>query len=177
MTPFRLCRYFIDCCTVDPGKNFSECAGSVHATWNWEIAQGGGGLPTEASYPYNGSVGACRAASATISKAHMANYSRVIQSASGDQSDILAALQTGGPATIGIDGGCIQGYRGGVITNCTGKGVDHAVLLVGAGTDAAGLDYWLVKNSWGDKFGEGGYFRFERDRPLLAFTDAWFGIY
>ena len=52
-----------------------------------------------------------------------------------------------------------------------------AGLLVGAGTDAAGLDCWLVKNSWGDKFGEGGYFRFERDRPLLAFTDAWFGIY
>jgi hypothetical protein len=169
-------QYFIDCC----GKqdNRSECVGSVHHTFNWEVEQGGGGLPTEASYPYNGSVSKCRAESATISAAHFANYTQVLGGVDGDQSVILGKLGTGGPACIGIDGACIQGYKGGVITNCTGKGINHAVLLVGAGTTSpsdGSLDYWLVKNSWGLKFGEAGYFRFQRDQKLLSMKDAWFG--
>ena len=34
--------------------------------------------------------------------------------------------------------------------------MDHAVLIVGYGTDN-GKDYWTIKNSWGTKFGEDGF--------------------
>ncbi len=37
---------------------------------------------------------------------------------------------------------------------------NHAVLLVGYGHDpVVGEDYWTIKNSWSNAWGEDGFFR------------------
>mgnify|MGYP006192210421 CR=1 FL=1 len=55
---------------------------------------------------------------------------------------------------------CVR-YEGGVYDGSCGTTIDHAVQLVGYGTDA-GTDYWLVRNSWGESWGESGYIRIKR---------------
>jgi hypothetical protein len=57
-------------------------------------------------------------------------------------------------------------YKSGVFTSSIAvepKQTNHAVTLVGYGTDAeTGMDYWIVMNSWGPEYGEKGYIRIRR---------------
>lgn len=70
-----------------------------------------------------------------------------------------------GPIPVGIDSRSFnfELYRHGIIKarDC-GKQIDHAVTVVGYGIEKK-TRYWIIKNSWGKSWGEGGYFRLERD--------------
>ena len=60
---------------------------------------------------------------------------------------------------IEADQSVFQHYTGGVIDDpkC-GHQLDHAVLIVGYGTDStSGQEYYIVKNSWGTGWGINGY--------------------
>lgn len=60
-------------------------------------------------------------------------------------------------------------YKSGIFTDvknsCGTNGPNHAVLLVGYGT-LNGVDYWLLKNSWGPTWGENGFFKLKRGSNL-----------
>jgi len=55
-----------------------------------------------------------------------------------------------------------HGYIGGIMTgsHCSGK-INHAVAMVGWGKTSDGRGYWILRNSWGEDWGEHGYFRME----------------
>merc|ERR1712136_155727 len=63
-------------------------------------------------------------------------------------------------ATIDATSATFMSYQSGVYydTTCSSVKLDHAVLVVGYGTDSSrNLDYWIVKNSWDVTWGEKGY--------------------
>lgn len=50
----------------------------------------------------------------------------------------------------------------------------HAVTLIGWGTDEDGNAYWLVRNSWGRHWADGGFFRLQRGVNFLGIgDDVW----
>ncbi len=62
-------------------------------------------------------------------------------------------------------------YSGGIYSHTTESIAGyHAVTIVGFGT-YDGLDYWIVKNSWGEDWGENGYFRIVMGDSGI---DSWF---
>lgn len=68
-----------------------------------------------------------------------------------------------GPISIAVDASDFQFYGGGVFTKnqCPNSKVNHAVVIVGYGTEN-GIPFWKVRNSWGANWGEKGYLRMER---------------
>ena len=64
--------------------------------------------------------------------------------------------------SIEADTKTFQFYKGGILdsSNC-GTTLDHGVLAVGYGEED-GKKYWIVKNSWGEDWGESGYVRIGR---------------
>nr|CAD1845068.1 unnamed protein product [Ananas comosus var. bracteatus] len=123
-----------------------------------------GGLTSEANYPYQGTNGTCDAKMAARSRA-AATITGYEDVPANSEAALLKAV-TQQPVSVAVDGGSIgfQLYAGGVLTGGCGTELDHAVLAIGYGTDSGdGTKYWLIKNSWGEMWGEKGYMRMERD--------------
>ena len=76
----------------------------------------------------------------------------------------LAKAVTAQPVSVAICASSnLQFYSEGIVDQCCTQ-LDHGVLAVGYGEEA-GVPYWIVKNSWGQAWGEEGYFRLQRNIP------------
>jgi len=91
-------------------------------------------------------VGTCRCYAAN--KAGTCNYCAGWLK-TGTEAGLQQTVASHGPIAVYIDASSssFQLYKSGVYNNpsCT-QNINHAVTVVGYGTDQFGSDYWLVKN-------------------------------
>jgi len=154
----------VDCdvgCDPDvPNACDSGCNGGLPSNAMAYIMKHGG-IDTEKSYPYVGEKGTCKESQGTLG-ATLQNFSYV----SSDEDQIAAALVKYGPLSIGINAAWLQTYMGGVSCPylCDSEALDHGVLIVGYGSGSfspvrwQNEPYYVIKNSWGPNWGEGGFF-------------------
>jgi len=146
----------VDCDTLDAG-----CDGGIsYRALRW-IADNGG-ITTEADYPYTAATGACDRAKLSHNAVSIAGLRRVATRSEASLVNAVAAQ----PVAVSIEAGGanFQHYRKGVYNGPCGTRLNHGVTVVGYGQEPGGGDrYWIVKNSWGEGWGDGGYIRMRKD--------------
>lgn len=157
--------------------NQQVCNSGCNGGWPWAALADiitWGGLMTEAEYPYKGVDGTCtRSQSQTIEPP--TNYTCLSGPNSANETDMAAFLVANGPLSISMDAGLLQFYFGGVIhprlDDCSKTHLDHAILMVGYGVEGTD-DYWIIRNSWGESWGEKGYFRIVRGKGACGLNQG-----
>ncbi|CAA6665803.1 unnamed protein product [Spirodela intermedia] len=122
-------------CDVNDGNQ--GCKGGL-MTLAFQYIRRNGGLASEANYPYKDEDGTCDAGKSSKPTATIAGYKNVAV----NSEPALQAAVANQPVSVAIDAGgfSFQMYSNG----------------------EAGDNYWLVKNSWGGDWGEGGYIKIKR---------------
>lgn len=133
------------------------------------------GIQSDKTYPYMGKKNKCQ---------YNSNFSvgtdrGFVQTPFNDEKELKIAVATVGPVSVQVNArlASFQHYAGGVYHDpkCNPNQTNHAVLVVGYGSDKKGHDFWIVKNTWGTNWGEKGYIRMMRNRNCCGI--ATYGFY
>jgi hypothetical protein len=169
-------QYLVSCSfgeSYDYGCNGGWFAHQYH---QWKIPQGESlaGAVKEADFPYTGTDSVCTPPHAHPQK--ITNWGYVNPGnpyAIPPESAVKSAIAAYGPVAAAVCAGpAMTAYKGGVFatdesrTVC-GGGVNHAIVLVGW-DDAENT--WIMRNSWGASWGEGGYMRIKRDVSNIGYA-------
>jgi len=150
----------VDCVTSCYG-----CGGGLaREALSYVLENQNGKIMLESDYPYRAVQQACKYDS---SKAFNTGIKSVAFTTPNSESDLAAKVESVGPVSISIDAShsSFQLYTGGIYdeTACSSVSLDHAVGCVGFGKEG-GQNYWIVRNSWGEDWGESGYIRMIKDK-------------
>lgn len=125
------------------------------------------GIDTESGYPYKGVDEPCDFHKNDIG----ADDTGFVDIKSGNERALKAAIATVGPVSIAIDASqpSFQFYHSGVYNEpeCSAENLDHGVLAVGYGAEDD-QDFWIVKNSWSEKWGDEGYIFMARNKDNMC---------
>ncbi|KRZ58756.1 Cathepsin L, partial [Trichinella nativa] len=148
----------VDCDTLDQG-----CNGGYPSNAYKEIIRLGG-LTTEKNYSYDGNQGTCR-----FKTQNAKVYINDSVSLPEDETEIAAYIRENGPVAVGINAFAMMFYRHGIAHPwrflCSPDALDHGVSIVGYDVEKQSTKpkpYWIIKNSWGTHWGEGGYYMLYR---------------
>ncbi|KAH6760409.1 Papain family cysteine protease [Perilla frutescens var. hirtella] len=130
-----------------------------------------GGIEEENSYPYTGKRGECQFKPQNVA-VKLANFTTIPI----NEDHIATYLFHQGPLAVGLNAVFMQTYIGGVSCPliCGKRWINHGVLLVGYGSRGYSIlrfgykPYWIIKNSWGKRWGEHGYYRLCRGHGMCG---------
>ncbi|CAI5533599.1 unnamed protein product, partial [Closterium sp. Naga37s-1] len=141
----------------------SACCRGGWPEWVFQFIMANGGVASNADYPYAGAMNStCGSVSKSKLKAKINGWEKV--PARSNTALMKAVAQH--PVLVYIAGSSNDfiNYSGGIFFGqCSGE-IDHAVLVVGYSLVDPSSPVWIVKNTWGPSWGEGGYMRL----PMLA---------
>lgn len=144
----------IDCSSENHGCE----GGSMELAFQYIIDNG---LCSNLSYPYIAEDGQCEKDCKSL--VQISNYSDIIK----NNEEILKYAVQHQPISVAIQANkrSFQMYKSGIYSDpYCGFELDHGVLLIGYGYDKTyNMDYWIIKNSWSDSWGENGYIRIQRN--------------
>ncbi|CAI5462337.1 unnamed protein product [Closterium sp. Yama58-4] len=145
----------VDCDT----KKDQGCGGGL-MDFAFEFIIKNGGLDTEEDYPYDATAHKCNKAKMNTHVVTIDDYEDVPNNSEAGLKKALAVQ----PVSVAIEADRreFQFYSSGIFDGECGTDLDHGVLAVGYGTEN-GTDYWIVKNSWGPRWGDHGYIRLVRN--------------
>lgn len=152
----------LDCSQVEPYENYGCDGGSLEPAYDYIQSKG---VVSDESYPYTATTGEkCNAKPEQVA-VQIKSYVTIEE---GDEKALKEALFKIGPIAVGMDASSEnwQFYGGGIYyePDCKSsiENLNHAVTLVGYGEEN-GNKYWIVKNSYGNSWGENGYARIARN--------------
>ncbi|CAG9810786.1 unnamed protein product [Chironomus riparius] len=155
----------VDC----PTEGCEKCKGGL-PYFVFEYQKHGGILPAD-KYPYLDRNGTCNFSKsdiiAYVDQAFGFNFMPIKRR----HEYIKKIVSIVGPISVGL---CAEqsfkDYDSGVYSNDScGDEMNHAVTIVGYGSDPRDGDYWLIKNSWGKYWGENGYGRVAMGKNMCQF--------
>lgn len=119
----------------------------------------------EKDYVYTAKDGTCHSCTGAVDT--LKSYVSV----KDEDSMVQAVLITSLAVAIQADQKEFQLYKSGVLDFNCGTNLDHAVTVEGYGTED-GKDYWLVRNSWSESWGENGYIKMARGKNLCGISQS-----
>ncbi|CAH0391621.1 unnamed protein product [Bemisia tabaci] len=136
-------------------------------------------LRTEASYPYTGKDGSCKVQRGEDGDGGI-KVTKIINMKPRDERALKQHIAVNGPSSNAVDATDMQFYKKGVMKPmfCSSmpRMLNHAVLGVGYGTDKRAGDYWIFKNSWGENWGEKGFFRLKMGSNACGIANVMQGV-
>lgn len=154
---------------VDCVPNPKECGGNggcggATAELAFEYVKTNG-LATAVSYHGQGnSIGTTGKCESRIPSLSVSGWLRLPEN---KLQPLMQTVAQEGPVVVSVSATNWISYDTGILDSCKQDAIiDHAVLLLGYGADGIGgsksLNYWLLRNSWGLDWGEGGHIRLLR---------------
>nr|CAD1834892.1 unnamed protein product [Ananas comosus var. bracteatus] len=116
------------------------------------------GLTTEANYPYKASKGVCDKTKESDHAAYITGCRLVTRN---NEAKLMKAVNNQ-PVAVAVNAGPWKHYTSGIFDKDCPPDVNHCAAIVGYGEES-GKKYWILKNSYGPKWGESGYIRIAKD--------------